>query len=135
VRSRKRARAEARVHLSYTRVTKFYLVILLYRGGVVNEIIYILYKYVVRENIGVNFGFIEELSKTPSLGERGKQTLYKGNSRWRVGRVGIERVFFFENNNRTRIAVETKTTLINTSLLRSHQNKSLMTSIFFVCSR
>ena len=42
-----------------------------------NEIIYILYKYVVRENIGVNFGFIEELSKTSGLGERGKQTLYK----------------------------------------------------------
>jgi len=31
----------------------------------------------VRENIGVNFGFIEELSKTSGLGERGKQTLYK----------------------------------------------------------
>jgi len=34
VSSGKRARAEARVHLSYTSVTKFYLVILLYGGGV-----------------------------------------------------------------------------------------------------
>jgi len=90
----------------------------------------------VRENIGVNFGFIEELSKTPGSGERGKQTLYKSKLlQWWTGRVGIERVFFFENNNRTRIAVEMKTTLINTSLLRSHRNKSLMSSIFFVCFR
>lgn len=36
---------------------------------------------------------------------------------------GIERVFFFENNT-TGIAVESKTTLINTSLPLSARNKS-----------
>lgn len=57
-----------------------------------NEIIYyIIYKYVVRENIGVNFGFIEELSKTPRVWvrERGKQTLYKSKLSVVGGREGL----------------------------------------------
>lgn len=108
-----------------------------------NEIIYIYIIFYIRSEreywckLWVYWGtFRRDPGFRPRERERGKQTLYIQKQTFGDGgrgRVAIERVFFFENNNTTR--VETKTTLINTSLLRSRRNKSLMTSVFFVCSR